>query len=205
MEQTNHLVFLDIETAGLKPNAPIIELAAVAVESGTFRELETFEAKVDFDMKEADVRSLGVTKFSPSEWRYALPATDAAGKLAAFLRAHATKALPSKRRLGGSYSVARIAAYNAGFDASRLRRWSKRVDVYLPMMRMAFCVMQRTLWFFEENQGIVPPEDYKLSTVAQHLNLRNRPTHSALDDVRATVELARMLAEYNRITTTRAA
>lgn len=205
MEQTNHLVFLDIETAGLKPNAPIIELAAVAVESGTFRELEAFEARVEFDVKEADVRSLGVTKFSPSEWRYALPATDAAAKLAAFCRTHATQTLPSKKQLGGSYSVARIAGYNADFDASRLRRWSKRLDVYLPMMRMAFCVMQRTLWFFEENQGLVPPEDYKLSTVAEHLGLHNRPTHSALDDVRATVELARMLAEYNRITTTRAA
>jgi oligoribonuclease (3'-5' exoribonuclease) len=37
------LVFVDLETAGLKPWRPIIEIAAIAVD-GNLRELERFEA-----------------------------------------------------------------------------------------------------------------------------------------------------------------
>lgn len=205
MKQRETLIFVDIETAGIGPKAPIIELAAVAVESGSFCELDALEMKVAFEMKDASPRSLGVTKFSPSAWqRYALPPEDAAAKLAVFLHRHATKQVLSKKP-PMSHRVARLAGYHADFDAVRLRDWATRLGVYLPMRRRTLCVLQRTLWFFEENQGLTPPDDYQLATVAEHLGLAAKPTHRALDDVRATVELARRLAEYNRITNTRAA
>ncbi|QDV74527.1 exonuclease domain-containing protein [Botrimarina mediterranea] len=205
MDQADRLVFIDIETAGFKPTAPLIELAAIAVTSGSFQELETLEMKIAFEMKDACPRSLGVTKFSPSLWeRYALPPEDAAAKLAVFLRRHAIEeVLRKKPRV--SHSLARLAAYNAAYDGPRVDNWATRLGVYLPIRKRSLCVMQRTLWFFEENQGLTPPRDYKLATIAEHLGLTAMPTHSALDVVRATVELARVLAEHNRITTTRAA
>lgn len=206
MEHRSNLIFLDIETGGFKVSSPIIELAAVAVESGSYKELGTMEMKIEFEMKDADPKALGVSKFTPTAWeRYAIPEKDAAAKFSHFLERHATNEFPSKKNKGETYSLAKVAAYNSDFDVTRLEAWAKRTDTYFPMMRMSLCVMQRTLWFFEENQGLLPPENYKLGTVAEHLGLRNTPDHSALADTRATVELAKALAEYNRISTTRAA
>ena len=58
----SRLVFVDIETAGLSHKAPIIELAAVAVESGSYQELDSLDIKVAFSTSDpaVNLESLGV-------------------------------------------------------------------------------------------------------------------------------------------------
>ncbi|WP_168205254.1 3'-5' exonuclease [Bythopirellula goksoeyrii] len=200
-------IYIDIESAGRARRAPIIELAAIAVESGSYRELDSIDMKLEFAMKEADPRFLGVNKFSPTVWeKYALPERDAAAKLAAFLRRHATTERTSPKT-GKPYLVAQLAGFNSNrFDIPRLEQLFQRHKLFFPACRRSLCVMQKTQWFFEDNQALQPgPDNFSLAALADYFRLATQPDHTALSDVRATVELARLLAEFHRISATAAA
>ena len=197
-------VFVDIETGSLEPDAPIIEYAAVAVESGTYRELDSIDCKVQFDMADADPKALGVNKFSPDLWeRWAIPEEDAAIKLALFLKRHATVTI--RRDKKKPYRIAQLAAHNAEFDASRLSAWFKRLDEFFPGTRRALCTEQLAKWFIENRQELSPPCDYKLGTLACYFSLQTTPDHSALADTRTSVELARRISSLSRVSLVSAA
>ncbi len=87
----DRLVFIDLETCGLNPlTDPIIELAAVAVDSVSFRTLDSFNIKVQFDADACNPRFLG-HKYDAQVWQVAaLPEDTSAELLAAFLKRHAT-------------------------------------------------------------------------------------------------------------------
>ena len=63
MEQ--RITFIDIETGGLEFTRPIIQIAAIAVDS-EFQERERIEIKVAFDFRKADPDSLPFSKFKPT-------------------------------------------------------------------------------------------------------------------------------------------
>jgi len=210
METKNRLIFCDVETAGFHRKSPIIELAAIAVEAGTYRELDAFDAKVQFSMQDpyVDLAALGVNKFSPAIWeRYAVPPERAAKNFSRLLSRHATEEFANGD--GNGFFVAKLAAHNADFDNTRLRRWctqhlprSKGRRPFFPGSYLALCTVQKADWFFHDNQGLTPPSNLKLPTLAEYFGLRNQPDHSALNDVRATVELAQVIAAYQRGTVT---
>ncbi len=182
---------------GLKPDSPIIEYAAVAVQSGTYRELDAIDCKVEFNIESADPKSLGVTKFSPTLWeQYAIPELDAATKLARFLKRHAT--IEKVSSTGKRYQVAQLAAHHAEFDASRLAAWFRRLDLFFPAVRSALCTEQLARWFVEHRQELAPPYDYKLGTLAYYFSLPTTPDHTALADTRTAVELARTITRHQR-------
>ena len=192
---THRLLFADIETGGTDIyRHPIIELAAIAVEAGTWRELDVFEAKVAFDVKDADPVALGINKFSPSVWKqYALPEHVVAEKFGAFCRTHATVQRTSKRT-GREYWIAQLVGHNAeAFDGPFLREWYRRQRIFFPATMRLLCTKQLAMWLFETNQGLTPPEDYKLATLCDYFGLPV-PDHTALRDIRATVALARHIA-----------
>ncbi len=62
------LVFFDFETAGLHPSHPCIQLAAVAVNK-SFAELESYEAKIQFDEAQADSEALKMNHYDRELWR----------------------------------------------------------------------------------------------------------------------------------------
>jgi oligoribonuclease (3'-5' exoribonuclease) len=106
MEQ--RLVFIDPETAGIDPKRhPIIQLAAIAVDD-QLEVLEAFEAKVQFDLRQANVRSLRKKHFHPGVWaREARDEKTVANGFASFLRRHA--ALPAISRQGTAYQVTTLS------------------------------------------------------------------------------------------------
>lgn len=190
------LVFIDLETTGLEPWRPVMQVAAIAV-AQNLAELEHFEAKVQFPKKWADPAALRKVHYSPSTWRrYAKPAREVARELAAFLCRHAT--IDMRSADGSGYRVAQIVAHNAAFDGAFLRNWFDRLDLFFPGHFRMLCTVQRAIWLFQEDATLTPPDDYKLGTLCQYFGVRLRPeeAHDALNDVRATLKLYRAMVEH---------
>ena len=209
MENNFHrTIFIDIEALDEELDAPIMEVAAVAVESATYRFIDKIDLRVEFEMRHlSKFRYLGVNKFSPEEWsQYAIPGEDAAKKLSLFFNRHATVEKISKD--GNNYTIPKLAGHNSdSWDAPRIEEWFKKHDCFFhkEMLRTRD-TMQKAIWLFEDNPSIQPPDDYTLKTLAEHLQLDHKPTHRALSDCLATVDLARSLAEfYRQAPTTKAA
>lgn len=189
------LVFIDLETTGLEPWRPVMQVAAVAV-ARNLAELEHFEAKVQFPKKWADPAALRNVHYSPTIWRReARPARQVAQELAAFLTRHATVDMVSAD--GNPYRVAQIVAHNAAFDGAFLRNWFDRLGLFFPGHFRMLCTVQRAVWLFQEDTTLTPPTDFKLGTLCEYFGIRLRPedAHDALNDVRATVKLYRAMID----------
>jgi DNA polymerase III alpha subunit (gram-positive type) len=187
------IVFVDVEVAGAEISRPIIQVAAIAVASN-FAELDTFEAKLRFDKRLADPDSLTKKRYCEQTWAAeARSATSAARAFALFLRRHAVFNLYRSRPLS---SVAQLVAHNAQFDGPFIRVWFDRVGRFFPGNYRMLCTVQRALWLFHEHPHLRPPADFKLGTLCRYFGVPLHPdeAHTALADVRATVEL------YRRIT-----
>lgn len=189
------LVFIDLETTGLEPWRPVMQVAAVAV-ARNLAELESFEAKVKFPKRWADPKALRKVHYHPSIWRRdARTAREAAEALAAFMRRHATVDMVSAD--GTPYRVAQVVAHNATFDGAFLRNWFDRLGLFFPGHFRMLCTMQRAIWLFQEDTTLTPPDDFKLGTLCQYFGISLPPekAHDALNDVRATVKLYRAMVE----------
>ena len=51
------------------------------------------------------------------------------------------------------------------------------------------------MWLFEEDRTQTRPENFKLHTLCEYFGV-SRPDHTALRDIRATVELYRAMEEH---------
>ncbi len=193
------IVFTDIETGGLDFSRPIIQIAAVAINSN-FQERESIELKIEFDRRLADPASLPFSKFKPAVWkREAMPAKNAARQYAAFLRRHATFEMVSRE--GRTYRLAQLAGHNAErFDGPFIHAWYRRHQVFCPTRYMTLCTKQKALWLFEEDRSLTPPADFKLGTLCEYFDVRLRKdeAHDALVDVRATVKLYQAKCNHQR-------
>lgn len=188
------IVFFDLETGGTDPlRHPIIQVAMIAVD-GNWREIESAELKVHFDLATADPEALKINGWDSETWRS--QACDPPAALAAvstFFGRHATVEKISKR--GRPYFVARLAGHNAErFDAPFLVQWFKQADLFCP----AACYepldtvsLARWASFVAPNK----PRDHKLGSLCAWLGIEHQDAHDALGDVRATVQVARALAE----------
>ncbi|MDC0937039.1 3'-5' exonuclease [Pirellulales bacterium] len=197
MNHGERLIFFDLETGGLDiTRHPITEIAAIAVTAGSYCELETIDLKVQFDPADADPASLGLNKYDPNTWAMAaLPAGDVAEKFASFCRRHATVDRFSKKT-GKPYRVAELVAHNGeSFDGPFIHAWYRRLGMYLPAAQHILCTKQRAMWLFKEDVTLSPPDNYKLRTLCEYFGT-SRPDHTALRDIRATVELARAIDDH---------
>ncbi len=201
-----NLVFFDLETAGIAESSAIIQIAAIAVNS-QLRELDSFETKIRFDIAGASTDALAKNCFEPTVWkRLARRPDEAAKRFGDFLRQHATVDMVSART-GKPYQLSQLVAHNAAFDGPMLQAWFKQRGMFLPASRRVFCTMQRALWLFHEHQDMTPPANYKLGTLCEYFSipLSDDEAHDAIADVRATVELYRMLMAGKEIGTREAA
>ena len=104
-------VFVDLETGGTEVSHPDIQIAAIAMRN--WAELDSFEAKIIFDEREADSEALEINHYDPEVWeREAIPEQEVIGRFGNFLRKHAVIKKVSKRN-GKPYRVARLAGHNA--------------------------------------------------------------------------------------------
>jgi exonuclease I len=187
------LVFFDLETGGIADECPDIQIAAVAVDS-EWKERGVFEARIEFDETKAVPEALTLNHYDPDVWaRTAEPERRVVARFASWLDPFRSVKMVS-RRTGRPYSVARLAGYNAAtFDGPRLTRMFARHETFLPAHPQVFCVLQRAHWWFLEKAGGVAPENMKLGTMCGVMGIPFATAHEALADVRATVEVARIL------------
>lgn len=182
------IVFFDLETSGLDPERhEIIQIAAIAVQRGDFRELERYETYVAFDLDKADAAALEVNGYKPELWAGAPSQAQACTEFGAFLRGHADLQMTSKA--GKPYRVCQVAGYNVGFDCGFLGATFRRQGEFCPAdLYRGLDVMQLALWQIQN--GSVP--DYRLGTVAAWvLGTAPQGLHDARADIEYTLRLAR--------------
>ena len=173
------LVTFDLETAGLQPQHPTIQLAAVARDGGV--ELGAFEQKIAFKESDADPVALTLNGYTREAWVDAVAPGVAASRFAAWLRPFCDQSRMSKN--AKPYSVATLAGYNAlTFDAPRLERLFG--TQFCPWDRRVRDVLQRALFWFDEHPDAPKPENYRLTTVAAHFGIETDGAHDALADAR---------------------
>lgn len=187
-------VFFDLETGGVEPGRPDIQLAAVAFGAG-WDETGAFEAKIAFDEADAADDALALNHYDREAWlREARPEKEVVRMFGAFLNRHRALTMRSKRT-GRPYTVAMLVGHNAAdFDGPRLQAMFKRHDEFLPADPRVRCTVQRALWWFDES-GVAPPADYRLATLCSYFGVpvAERATHDALADVRLAAALARAM------------
>ena len=190
------IVFFDYETGGVTPQHPNIQLAAIAVEIESWREVGTFERKIQFDEADADQEALKINHYSRDVWaREAVPSAVAHADFAAFLKRHADVQMISKRT-GAPYRVARIAGYNAAtFDGPRLKDEFAKVGAFLPAHPFVMDALHWAAWDLQLRG--VKLDNLKLGTVYQHFvgESAGDAAHDALHDVRSTIAVARSLGK----------
>lgn len=185
-------VFFDLETGGLKIEQPIIQLAAIAIDD-EWRELATFEAKIQFDFRAADPAALELNHYDAAVWRAeAIPAATAVQRFSRFLDPYRCFQRKSKRPPFRKYTVAQLAGHNAAtFDGDRLKALYKAHDAFLGADPRILDTFQLGLWHFH---GKGEPENYKLGTLCKAFGIEfGDDAHDALYDVRKTAELARVM------------
>ena len=165
------LVFFDLETGGLDPKRhPIIQVAAIAVDAGSLREVETFEQKVSFALEAADHEALSMNSYDEVAWQDAARPSLAASRFSEFLGRHATIERMSKRQT--PYYVAQLVGHNAAaFDGPFLKEWFSSLGLFLPASWHVLDTMQRVQWLGVERPDLPPPPALNLPVLRKHYGL----------------------------------
>ena len=197
------IVYFDLETGGLNGKVhPLIQIAAIAVDED-FNEVETFEAKIRFKEENADPLALAGNNFDPLVWqKEARGPVEVSKEFAAFVRRHADLENISKK--GKPYKSCQMAGHNAAtFDRPFLGDWYNRLGGYCPADWRVLDTLQLALWYFHVTDR-PRPESYQLEVLCGEFGIElTGDAHDALVDVRATMELAKVLSrKRNEITAT---
>jgi DNA polymerase III epsilon subunit-like protein len=186
------IVYFDLETGGIEPHRPTIQLAAVAMEGAI--EVASFEQNIAFNEADCDPEALRLNHYDRERWaREAVPPLVCAARFAAWLRPFQTVTLTSKRT-GQPYTVARIAGYNAvSFDVPRLREMFS--GQFFPCEYLTRDVLQRALFYFDEHPHGPQPASFKLATVCAMFGIDTDGAHGALADARMCARLHRVIVD----------
>lgn len=185
------LVFVDLEVGQVKRKRLVLQIAAIAV-SRSLVELESYEAKIQTNAPLGT--NIRHRRFNRAVWQAeARHPRVVAYEFGRFLGRHATREIASGSRR--PIMVAQLVAHNAEFDGPFLRVWFEQLGLFLPASYRVYCTLQRAMWLFQEQSGMMPPADFKLGTLCRHFGivLPLYEAHDALADVRATVELYRRM------------
>lgn len=178
-------VYADIETGGLNPDSPIIQIAAVAIRDEI--EISSFECKIVFREEDCVKEALELVGYTQDKWREAVSRSIAIARFSAWLKPYQCVKNISKRT-GNPFYVAQLAGYNiVAFDLPRLRNFYG--DTFFPVSLKPLDVYQLVMWYlhlYPEEQ----PKDTKLATICEHFGVPLDGAHDALNDVRATAKLA---------------
>lgn len=178
-----NLIFFDLETSGLDFNKhEIIQISAIDAATG-----DTFNELVDFDIERATEEALEGNHFDEELWNEkALPQDEAAEKFADFLRKHASLEFESKK--GKKYKLAVLAGYNVvGFDKFFISNFFSKLKIFMPADYRMFDIYQLALWKYPGLQK------YSLGDICNHIGIETGELHDALEDVRATMKVARAI------------
>jgi len=194
----NKIVFLDIETNKLDPQTAVpIQIAALATVSETLEVIDEFEIKVEFDLKTAEPQALRRNSYNKEVWEAeAVLPNAAAAALEDFFDRHATwarRTISSGRRK----TWCEIAGHNITFyDGPILNRWLYALRGVGSVAAFWTTGPLDTMHWAkakEFERGLRFERGLSLGALCKYFDIKIENEHDALDDVMATVELAKML------------
>lgn len=194
----NKIVFLDIETNKLDPQTAVpIQIAAIAVVSETLEVIDEFEAKVKFDLPSADPKALQRNSYSKEVWEAEAVAPHvAAAALEAFFDRHATWTRTSIGS-GKRKTWCEVAGHNISFyDGPILNRWLYALRGVGSVAALWTTGPLDTMHWAKAKElecGIRFVNGLSLGALCKYFDIKIVNEHDALDDVLATVELAKAL------------
>lgn len=180
-----YTIYFDFETGGVLPTHPSIQLAAIAVDDASRKEVSSFEAKLTFDEKQATPEALTMNHYDKTVWdKEALSPPIVAKRFARWSAPFQSIPMVSART-GNSYTIGKLAGYNAlTFDLPRLRDLFG--TEFFPFAFQVRDILQRVIFHFDEHPSLLPPSNYKLPTVCAYFGINTDNAHEALADVRLT-------------------
>lgn len=174
------LVFLDVETTGLDPQKhEILEVAAIRVTADLSRILDTFCTKVrPTRLHDADPAALTVNGYSDAEWADAIELDEALTVLWPILKG----AVPAGHNIGFDLRFLEAAAHATGraTEKGALPTDYRRLDT-ASLAWLLVTTGQSSRW--------------NLDATCAALGIAQERQHRALDDVRAALQVARVVRE----------
>jgi DNA polymerase III alpha subunit (gram-positive type) len=188
-----NLVVFDLETTGVNVERDeIIQLAALAVDLKTGKDLESFEVKIKPSVQgKQALERMKIEGFKNSYdadvWEESAVSTALAlNRFAGWCGRYAD--LKKTAKSGRSYKVVQGCGYNAArFDHPFILRVCREFGVFLPMNMLVWDTLQLAL--FVDHLQNLNLADHKLSTVVAALGLDLENAHDALADVVATADV----------------
>lgn len=193
----DEVVFVDIEIDRLDPDrGNPIQIAMIAVDRGTLEEIEALEVKIKL-RPSPDPRALERNCYDEATWATeSVPHRSARAAVSGFLGTHATW---TRTSLGSGKEVtwAELAGHNISwYDGPILERWLGYYESPRKPAIWATSTIDTMHWAraveFALNERWV--EGFSLGALCERFGIRfEGEEHDALVDVRATVELAKVL------------
>jgi DNA polymerase-3 subunit epsilon len=191
------VVFYDLETTGTDDQKhEIIQIAAIAFEvnGSEWKELEQFEAKVNFHIDQADPEALEKNCYDEAVWSTeAISQEEAISRFDRFAQKYKDVERKSKRT-GRLFYCVRTAGHNVkGFDDKFIRKWYQNHSMFCPFdYAEVLDTLQLSMWKVHMiGGGFDPkPDNFKLETMCKCVGVDLDNAHDALDDIRANARLA---------------
>ena len=182
----------DVETGGVNPEHPTIQIAALVFDDATREIVDEIEVKLKFDVNACDPKALEMNHYDAGVWHEeAVGALTAREILDKFFFKHRSYELISKKTRD-PYKTVRLIAHNAPFDITRLRAlWD---DEFTP-----FCwwypldTLELALWHFSTMKTSSRPANFQLATLCEFFKIDTSSAHDALPDCRLTLALLKRL------------
>tara|TARA_R110000824_G_scaffold194046_3_gene376476 strand:- start:579 stop:1187 length:609 start_codon:yes stop_codon:yes gene_type:complete len=187
------VVYFDLETGGLIPEKHAITQMAAVVVDADWNEVEEFECKIKFKQELADPEALIHNHFDADVWERDGISPFAAEKLfTALLRRYLDLENISKK--GRRYKSTQMAGHNVTrFDREFLGAWYKKLgNKYCPGDWRCLDTLELAKWWFFLRD--IRPENFQLGPLCDYFGITlTGDAHDALVDVRASIELAKVL------------
>ena len=174
------IAFIDTETTGLDPaRHELIEVGVIRVAADTLEEIDSTCVRVRPErIEDADPRALAINGYSERDWKDAPTLVEALFWIAPLLEG------------------AILAGHNVGFDRAFLQAAWKRAGVVPPPMDHHILDTTSLAWPLFASGAT---KSLSLNTVCTHLGIERIEKHRALDDARASLNVARSLMPDSRI------
>ncbi len=177
------MAFIDLETTGLDPErCEIIEIGAIvarqiprAGRESKLEVIEEFEFKIKpAHLERAEPEALRVNGYNEGEWLFAPDL------------AQAMKLVVPK------LTDAIMVAQNVTFDWSFLSAAFKQLGIKNPLHYHKLDLISLAFAKLYDNERV---QRFSLQALAEHFGIKNEKAHTALADVRVTVEIYKKLFE----------
>ncbi len=173
------LIFMDLETTGLKIDHEITEIGWLRVDSKTLIVKEEFDIKIKPEHLElADEKALEITQYSEENWKNAVSIEEA---MKIFI---------------DKCSGCVLCGYNFFYDWAWLYHTLNKLGAFNPpfyyhkldVMSMAYLILKDDLTI----------ENFSLSDLCRYFDIPRDNCHSALYDARFTFEVYKRLCEKSQ-------